>query len=62
MTRTLSYGEDVTWTPGETAAFLIYNRMCGEQAREAFEASRRGQAFTPVPAPELAARARQMAA
>lgn len=60
--QTRSYGEDVSWKTGETAAFLIYNRLCAAQAKAAFAASINNQPFIAAPAPELAARARQMAA
>lgn len=55
------YGMDVTWQAGETRAFMIYNRMCGEQAMRAFAAARDGLAFACRPAAELAAEAREMA-
>jgi len=58
----VSYGLDVAWAPREAAAFKVYNRLCAEQARAAFQARLRGEAPVILPAPALAAEARRQAA
>ncbi len=58
----MNYGMDVNWDASEIAAFRIYNRLCGEQARAIFAANLRGIEPPPVvPAKRLAETARLMA-
>ena len=62
MRMSREYGMDVKWQAGEAGAFMVYNRMCTEQARAAFEAHKRGVAPVIRPAAELAAEARAQVA
>lgn len=62
MAKKLDYGMDVEWKAGETRAFMIYNKMCGEQAMQAFRAAAAGKPFVGRPAADIAAEARAIAA
>jgi hypothetical protein len=59
----MDYGMNVTWKADETGAFLIFHKLCAEQARAVFAAKACGKVAPPiVPAAKLAEIARAQAA